>query len=146
MVPVRHRQQPRPVYLRSLNIPYVCFNAATPAHSRHVGSMMTSSFSHTTTFSQSSSRPTMIVHTGLIPLTPCPAFHRRGQAAPTHPPSATAIACGDHEAHRHVDARPIGSGLLDRPATRRLTGILTWMFDASVWNYTAWPIILLQFR
>src|SRR5258708_5907708 len=50
-------------YPRSRKSLYVFLNTATPAHSVYPGSIATFSFS-ISTLSQSSNRPTMIVHTG----------------------------------------------------------------------------------
>ena len=65
-------------------------NTATPAHSKNPGSMVTRSFS-AVAFSQSSSRPTMIVQTGPIEVTS--RFSASRRRSPRSIASPTTTAC-----------------------------------------------------
>ena len=67
-------------------------NTATPAHSRYPGSAVVMFCLSATTFSQSSSRPTMIVHTGPMVEMSFPSRSRR--FSPRSQASATATHCG----------------------------------------------------
>ena len=89
-----------------------------------------------TTFSQSSSRPTMMVQTGPMLAISLPSLSLRFR--PRSTASATAIHWGNVKANRGVDADAAISCFLNRGDSGAVTGIFTIIFGASLLNSSAW--------
>src|SRR6266550_1768860 len=111
---------------------------ATPAHSRWPGSTLISRLS-SRTLSQSSSRPTMIVHTGPIDSMALPSASRR--LSPRSTASATAMHCGrvNETVALMLIPRYVTSSIATIPAL--VAGILTIMFWARRLNAIAFSTI-----
>ena len=123
---------------------YAFFITATPAQSRIRGSTMMPFFS-ATTFSQSSSLPTMSVQTGPMRLISLPLLLPALQA-PLH-----RLRHGDglreREAHRGVDADAARRWPPPwPPSPARVAGIFTMTLGASALNRTACSTIAAAFR
>ena len=101
--------------------------AATPAHSKTPGSTIVPSFS-ADTFNQSSSLPTMIVHTGPMGAISLPS--RPGRERPRSTASATAMACGTVKltVALMLTPRQVASSMASIPAA--VTGIFTMILGA----------------